>query len=272
MKKTNILLSLSRILILLVVPLCMIMRDMNITVALPYGVTVEFIYMMLVIPFWLICDSMLQKTYGVGLIDKSYGVTFSNTDIDDNKLSQLSSTPVREKDIRYYSTKISKSSPTPVRGKGIRFYSTKILSNSNPESTLVKRDSTSLLLSKLQFLSSNAKDIGVLYLIYALFAGLVGTAFSVLIRLELSGPGVQFIADNQLYNSIITAHAIIMIFFMIMPAFYKLFVRISIYVFFNYSYVIKYLYLLYWGFLGLYLLIYFFYLMDLCLDVSILIG
>jgi cytochrome c oxidase subunit 1 len=68
------------------------------------------------------------------------------------------------------------------------------------------------------FLSSNAKDIGVLYLIYALFSGLVGTAYSVLIRLELSGPGVQFIADNQLYNSIITAHAIIMIFFMVMPA------------------------------------------------------
>jgi len=68
------------------------------------------------------------------------------------------------------------------------------------------------------FLSSNAKDIGVLYLIYALFSGLVGTAFSVLIRLELSGPGVQFIADNQLYNSIITAHAILMIFFMVMPA------------------------------------------------------
>ena len=55
----------------------------------------------------------------------------------------------------------------------------------------------------------------MLYLIYALFAGLIGTAFSVLIRLELSGPGVQYIADNQLYNSIITAHAIIMIFFMV---------------------------------------------------------
>ena len=68
------------------------------------------------------------------------------------------------------------------------------------------------------FLSSNAKDIGVLYLIFALFSGLIGTAFSVLIRLELSGPGVQYIADNQLYNSIITAHAIIMIFFMVMPA------------------------------------------------------
>ena len=68
------------------------------------------------------------------------------------------------------------------------------------------------------FLSSNAKDIGTLYLIFALFSGLLGTAFSVLIRLELSGPGVQYISDNQLYNSIITAHAIMMIFFMVMPA------------------------------------------------------
>jgi cytochrome c oxidase subunit 1 len=68
------------------------------------------------------------------------------------------------------------------------------------------------------FLSSNAKDIGALYLMFALFSGLLGTAFSVLIRLELSGPGVQYIADNQLYNSIITAHAILMIFFMVMPA------------------------------------------------------
>ena len=68
------------------------------------------------------------------------------------------------------------------------------------------------------FFSSNAKDIGTLYLMFSLLAGLVGTAFSVLIRLELSGPGVQFIADNQLYNSIITAHAIVMIFFMVVPA------------------------------------------------------
>jgi cytochrome c oxidase subunit 1 len=66
--------------------------------------------------------------------------------------------------------------------------------------------------------SSNAKDIGTLYLIFALFSGLLGTAFSFLIRLELSAPGVQFIGDNQLYNSIITAHAILMIFFMVMPA------------------------------------------------------
>jgi len=63
---------------------------------------------------------------------------------------------------------------------------------------------------------------------FALFSGLIGTAFSVLIRLELSGPGVQYIADNQLYNSIITAHAIIMIFFMVMPAMIGGFGKINI--------------------------------------------
>ena len=77
------------------------------------------------------------------------------------------------------------------------------------------------------FLSSNAKDIGTLYLIFALFSGLIGTAFSVLIRLELSGPGVQYIADNQLYNSIITAHAIIMIFFMVKKGFNMLNIKLQ---------------------------------------------
>ena len=84
----------------------------------------------------------------------------------------------------------------------------------NTNNNLITSSGISLWLERW-FLSSNAKDIGTLYLIFALLAGLVGTAFSVLIRLELSGPGVQFIADNQLYNSIITAHAIVMIFFMV---------------------------------------------------------
>lgn len=85
------------------------------------------------------------------------------------------------------------------------------------------------------FLSSNAKDIGTLYLMFALFSGLLGTAFSVLLRLELSGPGVQYIADNQLYNSIITAHAIMMIFFMVMPALLSGFGKIK-----NFQQILKY--------------------------------
>jgi cytochrome c oxidase subunit 1 len=83
---------------------------------------------------------------------------------------------------------------------------------------LNKKESAVSMYMERWFWSSNAKDIGTLYLMFALFAGLVGTAFSVLIRMELSAPGVQYISDNQLYNSIITAHAIVMIFFMVMPA------------------------------------------------------
>ncbi|MEY4238289.1 MAG: cytochrome c oxidase subunit [Pseudomonadota bacterium] len=83
------------------------------------------------------------------------------------------------------------------------------------------------------FMSTNHKDIGTLYLIFAIFAGIIGGAFSGMMRLELAAPGIQYLDtfarwfgeanpsfDQALHmwNVLITAHGLIMVFFMVMPA------------------------------------------------------
>jgi cytochrome c oxidase subunit 1 len=83
--------------------------------------------------------------------------------------------------------------------------------------------------------STNHKDIGTMYLWFAVIAGLVGGLMSLFMRLELAEPGIQYFhglaqilygfdadsavdAGKHVFNVFITAHGLIMVFFMVMPA------------------------------------------------------
>ncbi|WP_420563091.1 cytochrome c oxidase subunit I [Thalassobaculum sp.] len=66
--------------------------------------------------------------------------------------------------------------------------------------------------------STNHKDIGTLYLVFSVIAGLLGGAISIYMRMELQDPGVQYMADGNTWNVYVTAHGLIMVFFVVMPA------------------------------------------------------
>ena len=66
--------------------------------------------------------------------------------------------------------------------------------------------------------STNHKDIGTLYLIFAVCAGIIGGILSIIMRAQLMHPGSHIVGSGQEWNTIVTAHGLIMIFFTVMPA------------------------------------------------------
>ena len=94
------------------------------------------------------------------------------------------------------------------------------------------------------FCSTNAKDIGMMYLIFARWVGVIATTMSQQIRMELSnvGPGIQA-GNGQLYNVQITAHGLLMLFFVVMPALMGGFGNISLLFPFISAYKQKYLHI-----------------------------
>ena len=88
-------------------------------------------------------------------------------------------------------------------------------------------DHPTLSFAQRWLFSTNHKDIGTLYLIFAVIAGIIGGAISGIMRLELAHTGIQYLtwftqgnldASYHLWNVFITAHGLIMVFFMVMPA------------------------------------------------------
>ena len=73
------------------------------------------------------------------------------------------------------------------------------------------------------FMSTNHKDIGILYIVVAATLGLVSVAFTMYMRLELMHPGVQYMLidgepNGHLWNVLVTGHGILMMFFVVIPA------------------------------------------------------
>jgi cytochrome c oxidase subunit 1 len=66
--------------------------------------------------------------------------------------------------------------------------------------------------------STNHKDIGTMYLLFAIFGGLIGGVLSVVMRMELQEPGLQYFSNGHMFNVFVTGHGLIMVFFMVMPA------------------------------------------------------
>ena len=66
--------------------------------------------------------------------------------------------------------------------------------------------------------STNHKDIGTMYLIFSVIAGLIGGGISMYMRMELQDPGVQYMENGHVWNVYVTAHGLIMVFFVVMPA------------------------------------------------------
>ena len=65
--------------------------------------------------------------------------------------------------------------------------------------------------------STNHKDIGTMYIIFAIIAAFIGGGFSVFMRMELMQPGIQYMSDGHMWNVFTTAHGLIMVFFVVMP-------------------------------------------------------
>ena len=65
--------------------------------------------------------------------------------------------------------------------------------------------------------STNHKDIGTMYIVFAIVAAFIGGGMSIYMRMELMNPGVQYMADGHMWNVFTTAHGLIMVFFVLIP-------------------------------------------------------